>query len=54
MRPTNDKKDFNLRIRLNDRMYTHLAKMSEQKKTSFSAYVRELISKDILETSKEK
>lgn len=54
MRPTNDKKDFNLRVRLNDRMYDHLAKMSEIKKTSFSGYIRDLISKDIREMSKEK
>ena len=47
MRPTNDKKDFNLRVRLNDRMYAHLAKMSEIKKTSFSGYIRDLIQKDI-------
>lgn len=47
MRTTNDKKDYNLRIRLNDRMYDHLAKMSEIKKTSFSGYIRDLIQKDI-------
>ena len=49
MRTTNDKKDYNLRIRLNDRMYEHLAKMSGRQGTSFSAYVRDLIDKDIKE-----
>ncbi len=52
MRTTNDKKDYNLRIRLNDRMYEHLAKMSGQHGTSFSGYVRELIDKDISEKAK--
>lgn len=49
MRTTNDKKDYNLRIRLNDRMYEHLSRMSSKRGTSFSAYVRELIDKDIQE-----
>ena len=51
----NDKKDYNLRIRLNDRMYEHLAKMSGKQGISFSAYVRDLIDKDIREkTNSEK
>lgn len=52
MRTTSDKKDYNLRIRLNDRMYEHLNKMSSKKGTSFSGYVRELIDKDIKEQNK--
>lgn len=49
MRTTEDKKDFNLRIRLNDLMYKHLQEMSEMCETSFSGYVRRLIDKDIQE-----
>lgn len=49
MRTTSDKKDYNLRIRLNDKMYEHLIKMSEENKCSFSGYVRNLIDKDIQE-----
>lgn len=52
MRTTNDKKDYNLRIRLNDRMYGHLAKMSSEQGCSFSGYVRDLIDKDIREQAK--
>ena len=49
MRTTNDKKDYSLRIRLNDRMFGHLEKMSGKHGTSLSGYVRELIDKDIRE-----
>lgn len=49
MRTTNDKKDYNLRIRLNDRMYAHLSEMSGKEGTSFSGYIRGLIDKDIFE-----
>ena len=49
MRTTNDKKDYNLRIRLNDRMYEHLSKMAKKNEVSFSGYVRDLIDKDIKE-----
>ena len=52
MRTTDDKKDYNLRIRLNDRMYEHLRKMSGLQGGSFSGYVRELIDKDISEKAK--
>lgn len=52
MRTTNDKKDYNLRIRLNDRMYGHLAEMSSKQGCSFSGYVRDLIDKDISEKAK--
>lgn len=52
MRTTNDKKDYNLRIRLNDRMYGHLEKMSNKQNTSFSGYIRDLIDKDIQEKAK--
>ena len=52
MRTTNDKKDYNLRIRLNDSMYEHLKKMSGKHNTSFSGYIRELIDKDISEKAK--
>ena len=47
MRTTNDKKEYNLRIRLNDRMYEHLLNMSSRQGTSFSGYVRNLIDEDI-------
>lgn len=47
MRTTNDKKDFNLRIRLNDRMYRHLSIESDKRNMSISAYIRELIDNDI-------
>lgn len=49
MRTTDDKKDYNLRIRLNDAMFRHLEKMSSEQDTSFSGYVRKLIDKDIQE-----
>ena len=49
MRTTNDKKDYNLRIRLNDRMYEHLAKEASKCGESISHYVRELIDRDIAE-----
>lgn len=52
MRTTDDKKDYNLRIRLNDRMYEHLAKESGRRGESVSAYIRTLIDKDILEAKK--
>ena len=52
MRTTNDKKDYNLRIRLNDRMYEHLAKESGKRGESLSQYVRELIDKDIARVRK--
>lgn len=47
MRTTDDKKDYNLRIRLNDRMYEHLVKESGRHGESISAYIRELIDRDI-------
>ena len=47
MRTTNDKKDNSLRIRLNDRMYEHLVKMSQRRNQSISDYIRDMISKDI-------
>lgn len=47
MRTTTDKKDYNLRIRLNEQMYKHLDKMSKKNDTSFSGYIRKLIEKDI-------
>lgn len=47
MRTTNDKKDYSLRIRLNDSMYNHLTKESGRRNTSVSNYVRDLISNDI-------
>lgn len=49
MRTTNDKKDYNLRIRLNDKMYSHLSEMSGKQGKSFSGYVRDLIERDIAE-----
>ena len=52
MRTTNDKKDYNLRIRLNDKMYEHLAEMAKTHECSFSGYVRELIDRDIQEIAK--
>lgn len=52
MRTTNDKKDYNLRIRLNDRMYGHLERMSGKRGCSYSEYIRELIDKDIREQAK--
>ena len=50
MRTTDDKKEYNLRIRLNEAMYQHLAKCSEKNDCSFSAYIRKLIEQD-METS---
>lgn len=47
MRTTDDKKDYNLRIRLNDTMFKHLEKMSKEQDISFSGYVRKLIDRDI-------
>ena len=49
MRTTNDKKDYNLRIRLNDRMFDHLAAQAGKRNESLSSYVRDLIDKDIQE-----
>ena len=54
MRTTNDKKDFNLRIRLNDRMYRHLSIESDKRNMSISAYIRELIDNDIRERGQER
>lgn len=51
MRTTNDKKDYNLRIRLNDRMYRHLERMSGKRGESLSGYIRDLIDKDIREVN---
>lgn len=47
MRTTNDKKDYNLRIRLNDRMYSHLVRESQKNDESISGYIRDLIDRDI-------
>ena len=49
MRTTNDKKDYNLRIRLNDRMFDHLAAQAGKRNESLSSYVRDLIDRDIFE-----
>ena len=51
MRTTFDKKDNSLRIRLNDRMYSHLVEMSNRQNKSISDYIRDLISKDIQDKS---
>ena len=48
------KNDNPLRLRLSDDMYNHLIKMSEKHKKSISSYIRDLITKDIREMSKEK
>lgn|GEM_PF-6160241 len=42
-------KDYNLRIRLNDKMFAYLAEQADKKNESLSSYVRDLIDKDIFE-----
>lgn len=42
-------KDYNLRIRLNDKMFAYLAEQADKKNKSLSSYVRDLIDKDIFE-----
>ena len=42
-------KDYNLRIRLNDKMFAYLAEQADKKNESLSSYVRDLIDRDIFE-----
>lgn len=43
-----------LRVRLNESMYTYVCEMASKNNMTASAYIRDLISKDIQEMSKEK
>lgn len=49
MRTTDDKKDYNIRVRLNEQMYSHINHYANARNISFSSYVRDLINKDIVE-----
>lgn len=42
-------KDYNLRIRLTDKMFAYLAEQADKKNESLSSYVRDLIDRDIFE-----
>lgn len=46
-RPTNDKKETTLKLRLNDDMRNHVEKQSSRKEISMSEYLRELIRADM-------
>ena len=47
-------KDYNLRIRLNDKMFAYLAEQADKKNESLSSYVRDLIDRDIFEKNSNK
>lgn len=47
MRTTFDKKDYSLRIRLNDVLHSHLTENARKRGRSVSEYVRELIVADM-------
>lgn len=49
-RPTDDKKDTTLKLRLNDDMRNHIERMSEKKNISMSEYLRLLILSDMRKT----
>lgn len=46
-RPTYDKKDATLKLRINDDMREHIEKMAKRKNISMSEYVRCLIQSDM-------
>lgn len=46
-RPTADKKDTTLKLRLNDDMREHIEKMAKHKSVSMSEYIRCLIQSDM-------
>lgn len=46
-RPTSDKKDTNIKLRLNDDMREHIEKMAKRKDISMSEYLRSLIESDM-------
>ena len=46
-RPTSDKKDANIKLRLNDDMREHIEKMAKRKDISMSEYLRSLIESDM-------
>lgn len=46
-RPTYDKKDTTLKLRLNDDMREHIEKMAKRKSVSMSEYIRCLIQSDM-------
>lgn len=48
MRTTNDKKDYSLRIRINEQMYKHISKYGTD---GMSNYIRDLIQRDIANKS---
>ena len=47
-RPTDDKKDTTLKLRLSDDMRQHIEKMADRKGISMSEYLRHLIQSDML------
>lgn len=49
-RPTDDKKDTTLKLRLNDDMRNHIERMSVKKNISMSEYLRLLILSDMRKT----
>ena len=46
-RPTDDKKDTTLKLRLSDDMRQHIEKMASKRGISMSEYIRHLIESDI-------
>ena len=46
-RPTSDKKDTTLKLRLNDDMREHIEKKAQRKGISMSEYLRHLIQDDM-------
>lgn len=46
-RPTDNRKDTTLKLRLNDGMREHIEKMAKQKSISMSEYLRCLIESDM-------
>ena len=46
-RPTDDKKDTTLKLRLSDDMRQHIEKMASKRGISMSEYIKHLIESDI-------
>ena len=47
-RPTSDKKETTIKVRLNEEMREHSEKMADRKGISMSEYLRHLIQSDML------
>lgn len=51
MRTTDDKKDNVIRIRVNDTLNNHMHRVSARTGKSVSQYIRDLISRDMIQTN---